>query len=190
MYVQLAPHEEPGDHPLHCLGDARGLLGHESLVPFPGTEDHPAFELGVAAVLREDLDEAGPDEADRAILGYTILNGWSASDERRPWTARRVPAQLGPLLVTPDETGDLGRLRGQARIEGQVVADAAMGGSTFSLPASIAWLSRWMTLRAGDVIGAGRVRGGRGEVPYGAATDLLVERMGKLAGRPVRRQAP
>src|SRR5262249_54832242 len=132
------------------------------------------------------LAGADPGEAERAILGYTILNGWSGSLAPSAWCARRVPAQLGPLLVTPGEIGGLGSLKAQARVEGRVGLDAVVGGGRFSLAASLAWLSQWMTLRAGDVIGAGRVRGGRLEVPNGARTDLLVERLGKLTGRPVR----
>jgi 2-keto-4-pentenoate hydratase/2-oxohepta-3-ene-1,7-dioic acid hydratase in catechol pathway len=207
LHVQMAPHDEPAAEPLHRLGDARGLLGHESLVPFPpgppGPPDPPAspgagsasFALGVAAVLREDLSSADPAEVGRAVLGYAILNGWTGGDEEtRPgWQARRVPAQLGPVLVTPDELGegpdppDLGRLKAQIRIDGGVTASLLLGGGSFSLAESVAWVSRWMDLRAGDVIGAGQVRGGRGEVRWGAAVELSVERLGRLSGRPVLR---
>ena len=195
VYVQLAPYEEATGEPLHRLGDARGLLGHGSLIPFPSSAESSAFELGVAAVLRDDLSGADPDEAARAILGYTILNGWSGSEAHFPpgWGTGRVPAQLGPVLVTPGELGepfDLARLKAQARVEGQTAVATSLGGWAFSLAASIAWVSRWIELRAGDVVGAGRVRAGRGEAPFGATVELLVERMGKLTGRPVRRPPP
>ena len=194
VYVQLAPYDEAASEPLHRLGDARGLLGHGSLIPFPSSAESAFFELGVAAVLREDLSGAQPDEAERALLGYTILNGWSAheADPRPGWDAGRVPAQLGPVLVTPDELGepfDLARRKAQARVDGKTEVATSLGGWTFSLAASIAWVSQWIELRAGDVVGAGRVHGGRGEVPFGAAVELRVERVGKLAGRPVRRPA-
>lgn len=188
VYVQLAPYDEPSAEPLHRLGDARGLMGHESLVPLPASEPGAAFELGVAAVLREDLSGATPEEAERAVLGYTILNGWSglSPGPTGPWASARVPAQLGPVLVTPGEVGDLGARKAQARVDGCVVATTSVGGWAFSLATSIAAVSRWIQLRAGDVIGAGRVRSGRGEVSCGATVDLLVERVGKLTGRPVR----
>ena len=188
-YVQMAPYDEPADEPLHRLGDARGLLGHGSLIPFPATEEAVFFELGVAAVLRDDVAGADPDEAERAVLGYTILNAWS---EREPvarpgWGAGRVPAQLGPAHFTTDELGELCRLKAHARIEGATALTSSLGGWAFSLATSIASVSRWIELRAGDVVGAGCVRGGRGEAPLGATIELLVERMGKLTGRPVRR---
>ncbi len=167
------------------------------VVPFQGprTGELPSspardavFAVGVAAVLRDDLVGASVEEAGRAVLGYTILNGWSAGEGEAPhgWAARRVPAQLGPVLVTPGEVGDLARLKAQVRIDGKVTASASLGGWTFSLAESIAWLSRWMDLRAGDVIGAGRVRDGRGAVPFGATVEIGVERLGRLLGRPVQ----
>jgi hypothetical protein len=187
LLVQLGAYDEPVDEPLHRLGDARGLVGHGCAVPFPPGESHPDFELGVAAVLRDDLQGAGPAEAERAILGYAILNGWTGRDDRARPGARRVPAQLGPVLVTPDEVGDLAPLKAQARVDARTVATAGLGGWSFSLAESIAWVSRWHALRAGDVIGAGCVHGGRGEAAFGATVELQVERLGKLAGRPVRR---
>ena len=189
LYVQMAPYEETLDEPLHRLGDARGMLGHQGVVPFPGGEGCACFELGVAAVLREDLCQAGPKEAERAVLGYAILNGWTGRDEeaRPPGAARRVPAQLGPVLVTPGELGDVARLKAEVRVEGRVVATTGVGGWAYSMAESLAWVSQWVDLRAGDVVGGGRVRGGRGEAAFGATVELVVERMGKLAGRAARR---
>lgn len=187
-YVQLAPYDEPSPEPLHRLGDARSLLGHESPIAFPSTEERPSFELGVAALLWDDLSGAEPEEAERAVFGYTILNGWSGADAgQSAWTASRVPAQLGPVVVSASDVGDLGRLKAQARIDGKVISTTTAEGCSFPLAAALAWVSRWTPLRGGDVVGLGCLRGGRGEAPFGAGVDLLVERLGKLTGRPVRR---
>jgi len=191
LLVQMALYDERLTEPAHRLGDARGLLGHGSCVPFPAGELHPAFELGIAAVLRDDLRDADAGEASRAILGYTILNTWTGRDDeaRRPaWAAPRVPTQLGPVLVTPDDLGDVGRLKALVRVDGAVTTTTDLRGWTFSIAESIAWVSRWIDLRAGDVIGAGRVPGGRGDAAFGVTTELAVERLGKLRGRPVQRE--
>jgi 2-keto-4-pentenoate hydratase/2-oxohepta-3-ene-1,7-dioic acid hydratase in catechol pathway len=188
--VQLGGHDELGvDGPVHRFCDARGMVGHEGAVPFPAGEGRPCFELGIAALLREDLEGAGSAEATRAILGYAILNGWSGRDEDARAGTRRVPAQLGPVLVTPGEVGDVAALKAQVRVDGTTAATPGMGGWSLSLAESIAWVSRWHKLRAGDVIGAGCARGGRGDVAYGATVELHVEKLGKLAGRAVRRGA-
>jgi hypothetical protein len=192
LYVQLAPPAAPGEEPSYRLGCARVMLGHDASVPFRAREGRPDFALGIAVVLREDLCDASVDEAGRAILGYTILNGWYGLDEEARCAgtgARDVPAQLGPVLVTPGEAGDLGPLRAQARVEGRVVAEARAGGAGPSIAEAIAWVSRWVPLRAGDVIGAGCLHRGAaaGCTPaYGATVELVVERLGKLGGRPRR----
>lgn len=193
LYVQMTPDDALRDArapwPSYRLGHARAILGHDARVPFPAGEGRPGFALGVAAVLGEDLNAAGVEEAERAILGYAILNAWigAETEARAPGTgARDVPAQLGPVLVTRAELGALDPLRAQARVDGRVVAEPGVGGWALSLASSIAWVSRWAPLRAGDVIGAGGVRGGGGEAGYGATVELVVERMGKLTGRAAR----
>src|SRR4051812_14152558 len=96
LHVQLAPLDAPGEELSYRLGCARAMLGHGASVPFRAREGRPDFALGIAAVLGEDLCDARVDEAERAILGYTILNGWSGLDQeaRCPGTgARDVPAQ-------------------------------------------------------------------------------------------------
>jgi 2-keto-4-pentenoate hydratase/2-oxohepta-3-ene-1,7-dioic acid hydratase in catechol pathway len=92
--------------------------------------------------------------------------------------------------VTPGELGDLATLRAQVRVDGRAVASPQVGGWRFSIAASIAWVSRWIELRGGDVIGAGCVRAGTGAASgapptWGARVELVVERMGKLEGRPL-----
>jgi Fumarylacetoacetate (FAA) hydrolase family len=181
LYVQTRGHGET-----HRIGNARGLLGPGAAVPFPAGEERPDFGLGIAAVLGEDLDDAGPEEAERAILGYAVLNVWCGAGPDG------VPAQLGPVLVTVDEVGDVGPLQAQARVDGEVVITARVG---MSPAASIAEVSRSGPLRAGDVLGAGWMGGGRGSahgvtLAYGAAVELRVERLGRLVGRAVRRGPP
>jgi Fumarylacetoacetate (FAA) hydrolase family len=182
LYVQVRGDGDDGGRP-HRVGNARALLGPGAAVPFPAEEERPDFGLGIAAVLGEDLEDAGPEDAGRAILGYALLNAWRGA------TAEGVPAQLGPVLVTVDEVGDVGQLRAQVRIERRAVVLAGMG---LSPTASIAEACRSGPLRAGDVIGVGCVRGGRGAshgvtVVYGAEVEVGVERLGRLVGRAVRR---
>jgi hypothetical protein len=188
-FIQLAPLEEPSNEPLHRRGDARGLLGHDVVVPIPPGAAEATYELGVAAILGESVEGASPEQAERSILGYVILNAWAGSElERNPgWLSCPVPMQLGPVLVTKDDLGDVGALRAQVRIDGVVVTSTSLGCVNNGLSSAMAWVSRWTELRAGDVIGRGCGLGGRGAMPYGGVAELMAERLGKLAGRPLRR---
>jgi 2-keto-4-pentenoate hydratase/2-oxohepta-3-ene-1,7-dioic acid hydratase in catechol pathway len=184
--------------PPYWLGNPRGFLGHEARVPFPWGEDEPDYELGVAAILAEDVRGARPDEADAALLGYAILNDWTgrtlearARAAGAPTTpARDFATQLGPVLVTKDEVGDVSALRTRARVDGEVHDGSRAGASPWSLAEAIAYLSHHVELRAGDVIGAGCVLRGSATAAgrtlrHGERVELSVERLGMLAGVPV-----
>lgn len=203
-YIQLAPYAATGlDRPAYRLGNARGLLGHAATIPFPAAEDEPDFELNLGVILGEDLRRATPLEAERAIAGFAVLNDWTARRAEARARAEGLPAseakdfatQLGPVLVTPDELGPIEGLRTQARADAGVRQCSRVGEWTFSPTESISFVSDHVDLRAGDVIGAGCVLAGSAasaglRLRYGASVELLIERIGKLAGRPARGPVP
>jgi 2-keto-4-pentenoate hydratase/2-oxohepta-3-ene-1,7-dioic acid hydratase in catechol pathway len=198
--------------PAYWIGNARGFLGHEASVSFPPGEEDPDVELGLGAVLGEDLRRAGHAEVERAILGYAVLGSWTARGEERlyvsagapPTRARDFGPQLGPVLVTKDEVGDVRSLRSRIRAGGEAVSGSLADLPAFTLAESIAFVSAHIELHAGDVIGASLASGasgasgassasftasGRG-LAYNTPVDLTIERIGKLTGRPVRGPEP
>jgi 2-keto-4-pentenoate hydratase/2-oxohepta-3-ene-1,7-dioic acid hydratase in catechol pathway len=198
-YLQMGPSPRgSGDEePRYWFGNARGLLGHETSVPFPAHEDEPELELGLAVVLGEDTRRATPEQAERAILGYTVVNDWTA---RQQWKRDRARAageirakgfatQLGPVLVTSSEMGDPTDLTTRVRIEGdEAQPPSLVSASSITIAQAIAYISDQIDLRAGDVIGAGCLVACR--VPYGVTAKVAIERIGVLAGRPVRGPEP
>ncbi|WP_437966097.1 fumarylacetoacetate hydrolase family protein [Sorangium sp. So ce260] len=199
-YIQLGPYAHGAERPWYRFGNSRALLGHDATIPFPAVEDEPDYELSLAALLCEDLRRATPEEVERAIAGYTVLNDWTARGLEAQSLARGLPpseakdfaTQLGPVLVTPDELGPVEALRTQIRVGDETRPCTRVGEWAFSLTEAVAYLSNHVELRAGDVVGAGRVFGGRSShhVPYGASVELMIERIGRLTGKPVRGPAP
>jgi 2-keto-4-pentenoate hydratase/2-oxohepta-3-ene-1,7-dioic acid hydratase in catechol pathway len=199
-YIQLGPYAHGAERPWYRFGNSRALLGHAAEVPFPPLEDEPDYELNLAAILGEDLRRATPEEVERAIAGYTVLNDWTARGTEARSLARGLPpseakdfaTQLGPVLVTPDELGSVEALRTQVRVDAETRHCSRVGEWTFSLMESVAYISNHIELRAGDVIGAGRVFGGSADqrVPYGADVELMIERIGRMTGKPVCGPAP
>lgn len=197
--VQLGPYTPAGDRPSYRFGNSRALLGHGAVIPFPASEEEPDYELNIAALLCEDLRRATPDEAERAIAGYAVLNDWTARGaEARahaqglpPSEAKDFATQLGPVLVTPEELGPVEALRTQVRIDAKAHLCSRIGDWKFSLAESIACVNDRVELRAGDVISAGCVTGGSAvcsgkPLAYGSTVELMIERLGRLTGRPVR----
>jgi 2-keto-4-pentenoate hydratase/2-oxohepta-3-ene-1,7-dioic acid hydratase in catechol pathway len=58
-------------------------------------------------------------------------------------------------MVTPDELGDLAKLRLQTRVNGQVVQDALIEQMIFDLPRQIEYCSTFTRLEPGDMIATG-----------------------------------
>jgi 2-keto-4-pentenoate hydratase/2-oxohepta-3-ene-1,7-dioic acid hydratase in catechol pathway/glyoxylase-like metal-dependent hydrolase (beta-lactamase superfamily II) len=131
------------------------------------------FELEIAAVIGVgdgDLKDLTVEQAERAIIGYTIFNDWSARDLQQRESQLAIGqgkgkdsgVTLGPYLVTPDE---LEPYRRDGKLDLQVTAlvnDTVIGsGSTAQMDWTfgevISYASRGVTLMPGDVIGSGTV---------------------------------
>ena len=134
------------------------------------------FELEIAAVIGTtsgDLKDLTVEQAERAIIGYTIFNDWSARDLQQmegqlaigQGKGKDSGVTLGPYLVTPDELEPYRHLSHPGKLDLQVTAlvnDAVIGsGSTAQMDWTfgevISYVSRGVTLRPGDVIGSGTV---------------------------------
>jgi len=204
LYVQMGAYQAPGARPhvepFYTIGNARGLLGHDATVPCPPREEEPDVELGLAAVLGEDIRRATAEQADKAILGYAVLGDWTArSEERRLGAgaarAKDFATQLGPVLVTRDELRDLAALGARLKIGTELLSCSSVGAATFQIAESVAFVSEHIELRAGDVIGAGCLDAGSARahgrrIEYGQTVELSIDRIGRLAGRPVRGPDP
>jgi len=166
-YVQLAPYGQPGSTPAYQRRDSRSLVGDGQPVAFPAGVDRPRLEVGLAVVLADDLWRATAVEAERAILGHTLVFDWSSEDE--PWTSScrgpGPPSQLGPelWLGTRLPRRALGAV--QLAIAGQLAPAGEVDAWRFSPAESLAYLSQHTPLRAGDVVGTGCLPSGR--VPDG-----------------------
>ena len=194
--VWLAPCDTERAHWLHVRPDAEGgaprfrlespraLGGHEGAVAL-GSEGELVATLGLALVLGEAIEGFTPHLAERAILGVSALLAWSVRGD----DAGGIPsAQLGPVLVTPDELGELGALRG-ALVSG---SDACRGALLDGLPPLgelLAYLAARVPLRAGDLVSfapsRGALRSGLTVLP-GQSVEARIERVGRLEGRVFR----
>ncbi|MBW0012017.1 fumarylacetoacetate hydrolase family protein [Mycobacterium sp.] len=131
------------------------------------------FELEIAAVIGVSGKDLTVEQAERAIIGYTIFNDWSARDlqQREGQLAigqgkgKDSGVTLGPYLVTPDELEPHLDPSHPGRLDLQVTAlvnDTVIGsGSTAQMDWTfgevISYVSRGVPLTPGDVIGSGTV---------------------------------
>jgi fumarylacetoacetate (FAA) hydrolase len=173
--------------PVFYFSSPAAIYGPEDDIPYPEGSDELDYELEVAAVIG----------ADGAIAGFTIMNDWSARDLQRremrvglgPAKGKDFATSLGPVLVTPDELGDL-RLEMIARVNGEERSRGNLGDMYHSWEAILARAAANTRLLPGDVIGSGTVGSGcileHGDGRWlrpGDVVELEVEGIGVLRNR-------
>jgi len=173
--------------PVFYFSNPAAIYGPEDEIPYPVGSEALDYELEVAAVIG----------ADGEIGGFTIMNDWSARDLQRkemrvglgPAKGKDFATSLGPVIVTPDELGDL-RLEMVARVNGEERSRGNLGDMYHSWESILEHAGRNTALRPGDVIGSGTVGSGcileHGDERWlqpGDEVELEVEGIGVLRNR-------
>jgi 2-keto-4-pentenoate hydratase/2-oxohepta-3-ene-1,7-dioic acid hydratase in catechol pathway/glyoxylase-like metal-dependent hydrolase (beta-lactamase superfamily II) len=131
------------------------------------------FELEIAAVIGTGGKDLTVEQAEQAIIGYTIFNDWSARDLQQlesqlgigQGKGKDSGVTLGPYLVTPDELepyrdpASFGKLdlRVTALVNDAVIGTGSTAQMDWTFGEVISYASRGVTLNPGDVIGSGTV---------------------------------
>jgi 2-keto-4-pentenoate hydratase/2-oxohepta-3-ene-1,7-dioic acid hydratase in catechol pathway/glyoxylase-like metal-dependent hydrolase (beta-lactamase superfamily II) len=146
------------------------VLGPYDDVPTAPGSAWQDFELEIAAVIGTSGKDLTVEQAEQAIIGYMIFNDWSARDLQQLESQLAIGqgkgkdsgVTLGPYLVTADELepyrreGTLG-LQVTALVNDTVIGSGSTAQMDWSFGEVIAYVSRGVTLRPGDVIGSGTV---------------------------------
>jgi fumarylacetoacetate (FAA) hydrolase len=160
--------------PTFYFSNTSEMYGPDQPVPYPVGSQELDIELEIACVIGRAGKDIPVDVAADYIAGYTIMNDWSARDFQRldmqlnlgPGKGKDFATSIGPWLVTPDElvshrTGhgateryDMTML---ARVDGQEISRGNFQQLYYSFPQMIAYASRNVRLRPGDLIGSGTV---------------------------------
>ena len=173
--------------PVFYFSNPAAILGPDDEVAFPEESSAWDYELEAAAIVGEK----------GAIAGFTILNDWSARDLQKmemavglgPAKGKDFATSMGPVLVTPDELGDL-ELEMVARVNGEERSRGSLGDMHWSWDDLVAQASRNTRLQPGDVLGSGTVGTGcileHGDgrwLQSGDVVELEIERIGVLVNR-------
>jgi fumarylacetoacetate (FAA) hydrolase len=140
--------------PVFYFSNPAAVLGPEDEVAFPPESSAWDYELEAAVVVG----------GDGGIAGFTVLNDWSARDLQKmemavglgPAKGKDFATSLGPVLVMPDDLGDLG-LEMVARVNGEERSRGNLGDMHWSWDDLVAHAGRNTRLQAGDVLGSGTV---------------------------------
>jgi 2-keto-4-pentenoate hydratase/2-oxohepta-3-ene-1,7-dioic acid hydratase in catechol pathway len=154
--------------PVFYFTNPHALIGQGAAVEVPAGTQCLDFELEVAAVIGRHCTHITPEQAAEYIVGFTILNDWSARDLQReemvvglgPAKGKDFATSLGPWLVTPDEIaprrkGAAYDLEMRAFVNGVQYSAGNLADIYWSFEEMISYASRSARIVAGDIIGSG-----------------------------------
>lgn len=182
------------------------VIGSGAPILIPPDSDTLDYEIEIAAVIGTGGRGISLDDATDHIGGYVAFNDVSArslkisqgraerdGDWFFDWLLGKWCdsfAVVGPYLVTSDEIGDPRDLEMSLKVNGELRQHSTAGEMIFTVPEAIAFLSRFVTLRAGDLICMG-TPGGVGETTAtylqpGDVVETAIENLGSMTN-PVAR---
>jgi 2-keto-4-pentenoate hydratase/2-oxohepta-3-ene-1,7-dioic acid hydratase in catechol pathway len=150
------------------------------------------WEVELGVVIGVGGKNIGRADALRHVFGYTVINDISARElqaTHMQWFKGKSldgTCPMGPLIVTADEFGDPQTKRVQCRVNGVVKQDGHTSDMIFPVDVTIEWLSKGLTLEAGDIIATGTPAGvGIGRTPpeflnKGDVVETEIEGIGTL----------
>ena len=148
--------------PAVFLKSPSAITSCSDVVLYPPGCDKLDYEIELAVVIKEVLKNASPEEAARAISGYTLMCDYSERanqlEHGGQWTKGKSYdsfAPMGPTFISADELGDGAGIPLELKVNGEVRQSGNTDGLIWPVPRLIAYVSRFMTLWPGDVVSTG-----------------------------------
>lgn len=173
------------------------VIGTGDAIEVPVVSDTVDYELEIAAVIGKRCKNVSAAEADSVIAGYVVFNDVSArelntvshrkardGDMFFDWLIGKWCdsfAAIGPYLVTRDEIADPTNLEMSLKVNGELRQHSSAGEMIFTVPETIEYLSKFVTLEAGSLICMGTPGGvGATTATYLKSGDVVVAEIEKL----------
>jgi 2-keto-4-pentenoate hydratase/2-oxohepta-3-ene-1,7-dioic acid hydratase in catechol pathway len=189
-----APVDKNRITPRPFIKPGTAVIGTNEPIVIPPDSDTLDYEIEIAAVIGRRGRHIPVAQAGEYVAGYTVFNDVSARSlkiaegrtEREgdwffDWLLGKWCdgfAVVGPYLVTRDEAGDPTDLEMALKVNGELRQHSAAGEMIFSIPEAVAFLSRFVTLRPGDLICMGTPGG------VGATTQTYLQPVGQRPAAP------
>jgi len=163
------------------------------------TSDRVDWEVEQVVVIGREARRVRAADAWEHVAGFCV--GQDVSDRATQFAdkppqfslGKSAPAfgPIGPALVSLDEIRDRDDMKLRCWIDGELVQNSSTKNLIFPVPALIEHLSRWCTLRPGDLIftgtpgGVGSVRNPRRYLKAGETIESEIVGVGRLSNRCV-----
>lgn len=157
--------------PAYYKGLPDTVIGPGDEIPWPSYTEKLDHELELAIVMGTPGRDISEEDALDHVFGFTLWNDLSARDVQsqelpigmgpgkgKDWDGSNV---LGPWIVTPDEV-DPQNIDLEVRVNGERWGGDNTASLHHGIGALVAYASRDLTLRPGEVLGTGTATGGSG----------------------------
>lgn len=168
------------------------LSGPNDPVIIPRGAHKSDWEVELGVIIGRDTLYVAEDDALDHVAGYCVVNDVSErafqAERGGQWIKGKSAPSFGPIgpwLVTADEVPDPQTLDLSLALNGETVQSSNTDDMIFSVRRIVSYLSRFMLLRAGDIIATGTPSGvGLGMSPQrflqpGDVMDLTVAGLGR-----------
>lgn len=177
----------PPPEPLIFLKPPSAVIGPNEPIQLPRASRQVDFEGEIAVVIGRRAKNVSRANAEKFILGYTLMNDATARDLQRSdaqWTRAKgfdSFAPLGPWIVSGLSPR---RLVIESYVNGQRRQSSSTSKLIFDIPTLVSFISHVMTLEPGDVISTG-TPSGVGPLKAGDRVEIVCPSIGRLIN-PVR----
>ncbi len=181
---EIREQDEEPEEPKIFIKPSTAVIGPDEEIVVPPDIGRVDYEAELAVVIKEKARNVSMEEAEKYILGYTCLNDVTARDLQRKdgqWTRAKgfdTFAPVGPWIV-PAEYFDPSEINLETRVNGVRVQQGNTKDMIFPIPFLVSYISKIMTLNAGDIISTGTPRG-VGPIKPGDIVEIEIEGLGVL----------
>src|SRR4030043_993482 len=155
------------------------------------------YEVELAVVIGKKMKDVPEDKVSDYIYGYTIMNDITARDiqknEQQWYRAKSFDTfgPVGPVIVGKDKISDPQNLNLKSYVNGEIRQNGNTSDMIFSVYKLISYISRSITLEAGDLISTGTPSGvgvfmkQKKMLKPGDTVICEVERIGRLENKVI-----
>ena len=159
-----------------------------NFIPFPTQTDNLHHEVELVVFLKSECSDISPSEASEHIFGYAVGVDLTKRDLQtaakksgRPWDLSKGFDNSAPISNIQKKEGFvLSEGSISLRVNGQKKQSSNLSNMAWKVDELISWLSKFITLKAGDVIFTG-TPSGVGRLSLNDKIEAEIENIGTLS---------
>ena len=153
---------KPPSEPIVFMKATSSINGPNDDIEISKDSQKLDWEVELGSVIGKDLKNISEKEAEKHILGYCLVNDIS----EREWQIEKMGqwvkgkshdtfGPIGPYLVTKDDISDINNLNLSLDVNGKRMQTGNSKTMIFNVFYLVSYLSKFMSLQAGDIITTG-----------------------------------